>query len=264
MNSRLHALSCSLKTWMVLGAISSANAVHADVFLDLTSVTPGGPGVGAFSGTLGGVLVTGTITGAVPAFFVNMVGKGLDKSTLDGSSPQFSYAAVFSPTVPATDRVGFTYLGTASNLVTMTFSSPVTDPVFHVANLDWGAFSFLATPGFLSLTLLNGNSGPEPDGIDPAFGGPPYSNALLWDKNPSTVDATLPSSTPLTTGARSAYASVRVNGTFGSLSFATDAMGPFTDSGSFTVSVVPEPSSGAMMTLGIGMGLVGFLRQLKR
>ena len=146
----------------------------------------------------------------------------------------------------------------------MTFSSPVTDPVFHVANLDWGAFSFLATPGFLSLTLLNGNSGPEPDGIDPAFGGPPYSNALLWDKSPSTVDARLPSSTPLTTGARSAYASVRVNGTFGSLSFATDAMGPFTDSGSFTVSVVPEPSSGAMMTLGIGMGLVGFLRQLKR
>lgn len=234
--------------------------VRADVFLDLTSVTPGSSGVGAFSGTLGGIAVTGSISGA-PVFSFNAIGSGLGDSTIDGSSPQFSHSSVFSPTTPTTDRVGFTYLAFAGNMVTLTFSSPVTDPVFHIANMDWMAVTFAPTPGFTSLTLLNGNNGPDGDGIDPAFGGPAYGFALVTDKMPFTTDSTPPAGAPLLAGDRSAYGSVRINGTFSTLVFVTDAMGPFSDSGSFTMSVVPGP-----MTLSafVAMALAGPARRRRR
>lgn len=216
-------------------------AVHADVFLDLTSVTPGSSGVGMFSGTLGGIAVTGSISGA-PVLTFNAVGSGLGDSTIDGSSPQFSYSSVFSPTTPTTDRVGFTYSAFAGNVVTLTFSSPVTDPVFHLANWDWMGVSFAPTPGFSSLTLLNGNNGPDGDGIDPSFGGPAYGSALVYDLMAFTTDPTPPAGAPPMTGPRSAYGSVRINGTFSTLILVTDAMGPFSDSGSFTISI-PSPTT---------------------
>ena len=216
--------------------------VHAQSFLDLASVTPGSSGVGTFSGTLGGISVSGSIFGP-PVFSFNPVGGLLGSSTIDGSSPQFSYSSVFSPSMPGGDRVGFTYTAMASSTVSVVFGSPVTNPVFHFANLDWMAVSFVPTPGFTSLTLLNGNGGPDLDGIDPGFGGAPYGFGLVWDKNPATSDATPPTSAPPTAGGRSAYGSVQVNGTFSTVNFATDAMGPFADSGSFTISTVPEPTT---------------------
>lgn len=242
-----------MKTAALVLALTSVafpiTTAHADVFLDLTSVTPGSSSVGSFSGTLGGIAVTGSISGA-PVFSFNPIGSGLGDSTIDGSSPQFSHSSVFSPTTLTTDRVGFTYLSFAGNLVTMTFSSPVTDPVFHIANMDWMAISFAPTPGFTSLTLLNGNDGPDGDGIDPAFGGPAYGFALVTDKMPFTTDSTLPAGTPPLAGDRSAYGSVRVNGTFSTLVFVTDAMGPFSDSGSFTLSVVPAPGCATILAIG--------------
>jgi hypothetical protein len=264
--TRALAGMCSLKTCVALAALSAASAARADVFLDVTSLTPGGPGVGTFSGTLGGVTVSGTISagGGPAAFFFNAPGSGIGDSTLDASSPQFSYAGVFSPTVTITDRVGFTYTATTSNLVSLAFSSPITDPVFHIANLDWGAFGFAATPGFSSLTLLNGNNGVDGDGIDPAFGGSPYGFALLWDHTPPTSDATLPAGAPPTSGARSAYASVRINGTFSTVNFVTDAMGPFSDSGSFTLSIVPEPASLLLVGLGGALCLARAARRPKQ
>lgn len=259
--------TCFLKICMAIAVLSGAIPAQADLFLDLTSVTPGGPGAGAFSGTLGGVTVTGTISSSgTPAFFFNAVGSGLGDSTIDGSSSQFSYSSIFSPTIPATDRVGFTYTATAGNLVTLTFSSPIADPVVHVANMDWCAFSFAATLGFSSLTLLDGNDGLDVDGVDPAFGGPPYSSALVWDHNPSTSDITPPTSAPPSSGARSAYASVQIDGTFSTLSFVTDAMGPFSDSGNFTISAatVPEPSSALLVGVCGAIGVSSCLRCRKR
>lgn len=223
---------------------------QAQSFLDLSSVTPGAAGVGAFTGTLGGVSVSGSISGP-PVFAFSPVGFGLGNSTIDGSSPQFSYGSVFSPTAATTDRVGFSYAATAGCLVTISFSSPVVDPVFHFANLDWLAVTFLPTPGFTSLTLLNGNDGPDGDGIDPGFGGGAYSFALVTDSMPLTTDSTPPTLIPPTAGDRSAYGSVRLNGTFSTVNFVTDAMGPFADEGSFTISTVPEPTSLAVFGLGI-------------
>lgn len=234
-------------------------ALRADVFLDLTSVTPGTSGVGSFSGMLGAVAVTGSISGA-PVLSFNAIGSGLGDSTIDGSSPQFSYASAFSTPTPSTDRVGFTYLAFAGNLVTLTFSSAVTDPVFHIANLDWMALTFAATPGFTSLTLLNGNGGPDGDGIDSAFGGPAYGHALVADLMPFTGDATPPTGAPPSSGPRSAYGSVRINGTFSTISFVTDAMGPFSDSGSFTISV-PSPATLPLLAV---TTLAGGLRRRRR
>lgn len=247
----------------VLMALAIPAGVRADLFLDVVFLTPGAAGVGSFSGTLGGVSVSGSISslGGPPVFSFTSPGPGLGDSTIDGSSPQFGHAGVFSPVAAAADRVGFTYTALAGNLVTLAFGSPVTDPVFHVANLDWAAFSFAPTPGFSSLTLLAGNDGMDGDGVDPAFGGGAYSFALVRDMLPPTTDTTPPAGAPPVAGDRSAYASVRINGTFSSLSFVTDAMGPFADGGSFSLSrAVPEAGSAVLVMVG-SVVLAGFARQ---
>lgn len=239
-------------------ALPICGVCYGDLFLDLTSVTAGGPGVGGFTGTLGGNLVTGSITtpGGPSSFFFNSPGVGLGDSTVSGTSPQFSYATVYNPTIGATDRVGFTSLGLASNVMTISFASPITNPVFHAANFDWVQPSFALNPGLTSMTLLNSNG----DGVDglSALALTP-GTFQIRDIDPSTSDATLPTSTPPTTGGRSAYGSVQLNGTFTSLTVAIGTLGPFSDSGSFTLSVVPEPSAFILS----GLGLAGFFFRMR-
>ncbi len=241
----------------------SCSAVRADIFLDLASVTPGGVGVGAFSGSLGGIAVAGIIVpGSPPSFSFNPTGFGIDSSTIDGSSPQYSYATVFGPitgTLPTgTDRIGWTSAGLATNVVTLTFSSPVTNPVLHVANMDLAQFGFAGTVGLSTLTLLKGNdSGSE--GLD--FLGLSSPGKFIQDAAPGTSDSTLPGFAPPVSGPRSAYGSVRLNGTFTSLSFGVGTNGPGTDvgGGSFTISVVPEPGSMLLIRLS-AMAWAGFVR----
>ena len=169
---------------------------------------------------------------------------------------------MYSPTIALTDRVGFTSLGTATNVITISFSSPVTNPVFHVANLDWATLNFSATVGLTTLTLLKGNDGAG-DGIDPLFGGVPFSSLLVRDADPTTSDPTPPSVTPPLAGTRSAYGSVRLTGTFSTVNFAAGTAGPFADDGSFTLSIVPEP--GSLILAGIGaLGMAGFTRRRGR
>lgn len=237
---------------------------RADDFLDLGSVTPGSIGTGAFSGTLGSVTVSGSITsGALPVFSFNAAGVGIGNSTLGGTSPQFSYASVFSPTIASTDRVGFTSAPGATNVMTITFGSPVTNPVFHIANLDMAQFSFLGSPGLTGLTLLNSNTGAG-DGLDPTFGGAPFGSSVVQDLNISSSDGTLPTSPPPTTGARSAYGSVQLNGTLSSIVVGIGA-GPLSDDGCFTLSVAPVPEPGMVTAALFGMlGVAGCLRRTGR
>ena len=233
---------------------------RADSFLDLTSLTPGGPGLGAFSGTLGGVSVTGSVAGSPSVLALNVTGAGISNSTTDGTSPQFSYSTVFSPTSATTDRIGFSYIGGATNSISISFGAPITNPVFHIANIDNAQFTFVGTAGLTSMTLLNGNGGGG-DGIA-ILGSPSFS---IIDTNPTTSDATPPTSFPPTTGARSGDGSVQLNGTFSTINIGVGASGPGTDigGGSFTLSVVPEP--GSLILAGIGaLSLAGFSRRRGR
>ncbi len=234
---------------LVFGLMNSA-ATRADIFLDLISLSPGGPGAGAFSGTLGSVTVTGSMTLGPPIDFgFGAIGTGIGNSTIDGSSPAYSYASVFSSANPLGDRVGWSSGGTTTNTIGITFSSPVTNPIFHVANLDSAQFSFILTPGFTSLTLLNSNFGAG-DGLG-------ISGPTLIDTLSTTFDATAPTSSPPTSGGRSAYGSVRINGTFSALVIGTGTSGAGPDTaGSFTLSVIPEPNSLALTGLGVAFGLL--------
>ena len=246
--------SCAL-----LASLLGGSTGKAALFLDLATVAPGGPGVGTFSGTIGGISVTGSVSGSPSVFSINGTGAGIGNSTTDGSSPQYGYSTVYSPTIALTDRVGFTYLTGATNVVTITFGSPVTNPVFHVANLDSAQFSFTGLAGLTSMTLLNGNGGGDGDGLT-VTGSPSFS---ILDANGTTSDATLPTSTPPIAGARSAYGSVQLNGTFTTVAFGVGTVGPGTDNGSFTLSIVPEP--GSLMLAGMGLlSAAGFTRRRGR
>ena len=242
-----------IATFIALVGISSANA---NSFLDLTSVTAGTSG--SFSGTLGLVSVNGAITSSTPGFqFNNPTGtNSWEESTIDNSSPQFSYSSVYSPTIALTDRVGYTsFFGTLNQAtITIDFSSAVVDPVFDVANLDSMQYDFSSNAG-IALVLLSGNGGGG-DGIL-------VTGDVISDANPLTLVGQDPSQPPLLTGARSAYGSVELLGTFTSLTINVDNPDGNGDGGSFTLATTPEP--GSIILLGAGMlGLAGMMRRKSR
>ena len=229
----------------------AGSSCFAATFLDITTLTPGGAGIGSFTGSLGGVGVTGALTVA-PGTTFNAVGPGIGASTIAGSSPQWSYGAIYTPTTPLGDRVGFSQVspGGGTAHVTVSFASPMTDLVFHVANLDWSTLEFgpSGADGLTGLTLLSGNGGAG-DGLG-------VSGTSIFDVAPPTADATPPFAPPPTTGPRSAYGSVLLSGTYSSLDFLMFT-GPATDDANFTLSsTVPEPG---MTTLIAAMGAAGML-----
>ena len=209
-------------------------------YLDLTALTTGTSGT--FTGTLGGVTVTGAITANDGSYSFSPTGTSFDNSTTDNTSPQYSYAGIYTPAQALTDRVGydkFVSAGTAT--VTIIFSTPVTNPVFQVANLDGSQDTFSLTGGLTGLSLLSGNGGGG-DGLG-------LSGNTVVDLNPNTLVGLPPTTPPPTTGPRSAYGSVQLLGTISTLTFASSTPSNFNqggDGGSFTLSTsatVPEPSS---------------------
>jgi hypothetical protein len=137
----------------VVVAAVSVTSCYAQSFLDLTSVTPGS--TGSFIGTMGGVDIKGSITTSTPGFqFNGMIASSTwEASTIDNSSPQYSYSDIYTSYISLTDRVGYTCF-TCASTITITFSSPITNPVFHVANLDGMNYDFSPTAGLMGLSLL--------------------------------------------------------------------------------------------------------------
>lgn len=222
------------------------------VFMDLTGLAPGTADTSpTFTGTLNGVAVLGTFAGA-PNTTLEPVAPGIGFTTIINDSPQWSYPAIYTPTSASDDRVGFSQVPGAAAVVTIAFSSPMTDLIFHVANLDFSALDFSPTIGLTGVTLLSGNGGAG-DGI--AVGGP-----TVFDMAPATADGTPITSPPPTTGTRSAYGSVLLSGTYTSLNFSIFQPGPSgIDNVNFTLSV-PEPGRTTLAA----MALMGMLVRRRR
>ena len=244
-----------LKTLTIAALLGMAASTvqAAPVFMDITSLTTGS--AGSFSGTLGGVGVTGTITAPAQRFEFWVPGPNdcYYCSTTNSTSPQFSYDSVYTPSTPLTDRVGYISWNNTRNTATITinFTSPVSNPVFQVANLDSMTYDFSGTAGLAGLVLLSGNGGGG-DGIL-------VVGDVISDANPATLIGQSPAVAPLTAGARSAYGSVLLQGTFNSLTIRVDNPTRGGDGGSFTLAV-PEPGTLALL----GLGLAGLAATRRR
>jgi hypothetical protein len=245
--------------------IATPQAKAAVVFLDLNTFTAGGPGTGTFAGTLGGVNVTGSILAGGSSNFQILGINPTDwaGTTIDNTTPQYSYSNIYTPSQNLGDRVGYgMFAGASSQSATLTiqFSSPVTNPTFHVANLDGMIYDFSdPSNGSIALSLLSGNGGGG-DGLTVDT-----TNKIIADVNPFTGVGLSPFTPPPTTGARSAYGSVALLGTFSTLNIKLQGNPSLTvaaDGGSFMISTtVPEPST--VLSL-LTLGTLGAASTLKR
>lgn len=261
-----------MKNWVRLFAVSAmlaqASAEAANVFLDVEQITPGtSADNAAFTGTLNGVAVSGQLSG--PGSHTNLyeVNATVSGSTIDGSSPQFSYGSVFSPSQNLADRVGYgndldnTY---AASRLTINFAQTMTNLLFHVANLDGSIFDFSATAGLTSINLLSGNG----DGSD----GLGVNGKSLFDYDPESIVYQAPEVEPFASPeSRSAYGSVLLAGSYNQLIidistnpaltvYQHSVTGVGQDGGSFTLSApVPLPSAFWLF----GSGLLVLLGRIK-
>lgn len=261
----LHPLTRTLATLgLAIGLALSTNAARASSgWLDLSSVTGGDFTVpGGFVGTLNGVAVTGSLSG--PGDQINIFDAGLDawESTIDGSSPQYGYSGIYTPSQNNVDRVGYgnnLNPANAASRLTISFGQPMTDVTLHVANLDGSVLDFTPTTGLIGLSLLSGNGG-SGDGLD-------VSGNQVLDLDSNSIvshDQTLP---PPTSDPRSAYGSVLLQGTYSALVFDiyTNPLNTIggADGGSFTLSA-PVPIPAAFWLFGsalAGLGVIGKRRR---
>jgi hypothetical protein len=225
---------------------TSAAPAFADL-MDLTSVTPGVSG--GFTGTLNGIAVTGAITSSTPNFKFTpavLANPNFPDSVIDGGSAQYSYSSVYAVTSAQADQVGYVTLTNSFNPATITvaFGSPIVNPIFQVANLDGMQYDFSSTAGLGGLVLLSGNGGSDGDGIQ-------VIGDVISDANTTTIVGQLPSASPATTGARSAYGSVELLGSFDTLTIDVSNPGDLGDGGSFTFAAapVPEPWSWSLLAI---------------
>lgn len=255
------ALFCILVAW--------GGTAFATEFLDLTSVTSGT--AGSFSGTLNGTAVTGslsvsTTSGVQPYYVWDDVSFTSpypgDASVTNNMSPQYSYSNIYTPNTPLTDQIGYTQFGLTTGTATATihFASPITNPVFDVANLDSTKYDFSSTAGLTGLLLLSGNGGAG-DGLG-------VSGKTIVDLNPATLVPQFTNTAPLTAGARSAYGSVELLGTFTTITFDVVQANTNGDGGSFTFSTsspagVPDGGSTCML-MAVGIGVVFGVKIIER
>lgn len=258
-NAKAFVLAC-------LALLGSAALTFGQNFLDVTSFTPGA--AASFAGTLSGIGVTGSLvetnTGGNGTYYVldpvsNSSPPSYTGTSINGTSPQYSYSNIYSPFVADTDQIGYNQNGLATGTarITINFAQPITDPVFQVANLDSAAYDFSATAGLSSLVLLSGNGG-SGDGLG-------INGNMIIDLNPNTLVAQNTNVPPLTSGARSAYGSVELVGTFSSLTFDVLQVTRGGDGGSFTIAAIPEPSAFATFTFGaLVLGAMAAYRVIRR
>jgi hypothetical protein len=228
-------------TLLLLGVCTAP--AFADL-MDLTSLTKGASG--GFTGMLNGIAVTGAITSSTPNFTFSpavLANPNFEDSVIDGDSLQYSYSNIYAVASPQADQVGYVTASKSFNPATITviFGSPIVDPIFQVANLDGMQYDFSPTVGLGGLVRLSGNGG-NGDGLQVA-------GDVISDANTNTIVGQSPSEAPFTSGARSAYGSIELLGSFDTLTFDVSNPGDLGDGGSFTfaASPVPEPWSWSLL-----------------
>jgi PEP-CTERM motif len=297
MNTRLSTWLAALCT-VVIGS-ASAKADYLDLFLATAPGPAAAPpngivfapvgGGGAFAGTMDGVLVTGTLAGGgganINPALVPQTGFGtIGFSTTDNTSPQHSYPGIYSPTTAMSDRIGYSSVyagGPLFAFADIAFATPILNPVFHVASLDFSYLWFDITTNIANgmtapPVLLSGNGGggdglgltltPPPGGID-------AGGFMIHDLAPLTSDPAFPPTDyndtvpPLMAGPRSAYGSIQFFGLLTGVDFeirnGTAIFGGWSpggiDNATFTLSV-PEP--GSMLLTGLaGLGMVWYRKR---
>ena len=220
---------------LLASAILLVKATCLAGLMDVTSLTPG-IGTASFTGTIDGVGVVGTLTGG-PNAAINGVAPGIGFSEIAGGSVQWSYGfPIYTVPVPLGDRIGFSQTPGASARITLTFAAPMTNLFMNVAHLDNTAFIFSPSiaDGLTSVTLVTGN-GDADDGLI-------VSPFAANDFNPTTVDGTPLTSAPPVDGARSAYGTLWLHGTYSTLDFDLLNIGGGIENGNFTLQSVPEPA----------------------
>jgi hypothetical protein len=255
----------TLKTFAIalLLSVAGTTSAFADL-LTLSAVTPGSSG--SFTGTLDGIAVNGSITTTTPNFTFSpavSANPNFPDSTINDTSPQYSYSNIYAVSAPLADQVGYVTLTGTQNLATITisFGTAVLNPIFQVANLDGMQYDFTHTIGLTGLDLLSGNGGGG-DGIL-------VTDDVISDADPTTVVAQAPDAAPFTTGARSAYGSVELLGSFTTLTIDVsnfDNQGTYEgDGGSFTLATtVPEPWSFTLFATMCGILALCMRRRLAR
>ena len=90
---------------LIFSLLSAGSTAQAGI-IDLSSVTPGSIGVGAFVGTLDGNAFTASLISGSTNFSITAVGTGFGDSVINNMSPEFSDASIYSPDQLLSDKLG--------------------------------------------------------------------------------------------------------------------------------------------------------------
>lgn len=230
---------------VALSRVTGFSAAFMDIAVG--TFTPGTANlIPTWTGTLAGVGVSGSFSAAPPDTntTLEIAAPGIGFSTLDNTSPQWSHPTVYAEISPLDDRIGYSQVPGPDGFVSILFATPMSNLIFHVANLDATFLDFTPSVGggLTGLSLLSGNGGAG-DGI--GVGG-----LSIFDAAPLTTDGTPPGVAPPLIGLRSAYGSVRLNGTYLSLDFKIVHASPGIENANFTLST-PEPGAFSLTALGV-------------
>ncbi len=263
MNRKATAVARALAL-LALGSLGVASRVSADEYLKLTNVTSNG-----FTGWLGTTYVTGTLTDTRNIYF-NTPNNGSTSrfsTHTNDSSAQYRYSNVYALASPNLDQVGFQAStirssdhGDIGNL-TLTFSKPIGNLDLDIAGLTATTMTFANTGGVTGISYGSGNGGSSATdglGVDSATG-------EIYDINPNTSSAQPTTQSPLTTGPRSAYGSIGIDGgAISTITISWSDYGNLNDYGSFTLHTTPEPGTyGLLIGFTLASGSM-FVRRRRR